>query len=77
MAKGTRRYLASARSNHLYNWVNELPWDRIETATGKSFSKNERQEIYECTQAYSHVLNWQESGAPSAQVEELRKKLVL
>lgn len=76
MAKSKNRYLAGASVKYLYYNATQIPWKQIENDAKVSFSRENRQEIYECTEAYSREYYWLKDGAPVTNTDGLRDEIL-
>ncbi len=82
MAKTKKRALSSATIKPLYEDVESMPWNDIETdfrswkkggaAPDPLFSSSDREEIFLCTEVYSKELSWQSGGVISKDIDDLR-----
>lgn len=76
MPKGQTRYLVSADPNWLYNSPDELPWEEIQRVAGKTFSLEERKEIFGCTIPYSTELSFLDAGSATKEVVNLKCRIL-
>lgn len=76
MARNRTRLPAIASIDFLYSNVDEMPWEEIEDAAGKSFTVRERREIHACADKYSWAACWLRDAPPYQEFENLRKNLL-
>ena len=80
MARKPKSALVTASGKHLYHYDfdgnTNMPWEEIEEIVGVSFSDQDRQEIFDCTEAYSREKIWYDAGVPVAELKELRDGLL-
>ena len=76
MAKSTEKQTSIFLLNPMYPHVDDVPWTKIETVTGKTFSKEERLEIHHCTERYSSGYSSVRNSPAKLDVDRLRTGLL-
>lgn len=76
MARSKSVVQSSASVELVYQYADEMPWLHIEKAAGKSFAKEDRQEIHGCFEAYCGGFDMVDQAVAEADIRDLQFGLV-
>ncbi|MGK7754686.1 MULTISPECIES: hypothetical protein [unclassified Roseovarius] len=76
MARGKEVLPAAASIEFRYHHVADMPWAKIEAASGKSFNSEERKEIFFCAEGFDWEYSYLSKAPPLKEVNALREKLL-